>query len=398
MSDLILTLNAGSSSIKFALYETDGERLTQTHKGQVEGIGSAPHFIAKSVEGHLLAESYWESASIGQGHARAFKQIWSWLDAISADSRLMAIGHRVGHGGERYAGPVLIDAEVIEELTGLIPLVPLHQPNNLAPIRAIASDHPQLPQVACFDTSFHRGRERVTEQLAIPRALLERGVKRYGFHGLSYEFIAQRLGELAPTLARGRVVVAHLGSGCSMTAMRNGRCVDTTMGFSALDGVPMGTRPGSLDPGVLLYLMREEGLGVEQMEDLLYKRSGLLGLSGVSNDLRALHASDDPRAAEAIDFFVYRVGQILGSLCASLGGLDALVFTAGVGENDAEIRERVCSDAAWLGIEIDTEANAAGSHCISWPGKTPAVWVIPTDEERMIAEHTRRIAAESPAH
>lgn len=393
MSRLILTLNAGSSSIKFALYDAGEEGLTQTHKGQVEGIGSAPHFVAKSVGGQLLAESYWEAASIGQGHARAFGQIWSWLDAISAGERLMAIGHRVGHGGERYDRPVLIDAEVIQELTRLIPLVPLHQPNNLAPIRAIATDHPGLPQVACFDTSFHRGRETVTEQLALPRTLLDRGVKRYGFHGLSYEYIAQKLRELAPEVAGGRVVVAHLGSGCSMTAMRDGRCVDTTMGFSALDGVPMGTRPGALDPGVLLFLMREDGLGVEELEDLLYKRSGLLGLSGVSNDLRALHASEDPRAAEAIDFFVYRVGQILGSLCASVGGLDALVFTAGVGENDADIRARVCRDAAWLGIEIDPEANADRRLCISPSGKSPSVWVIPTDEERMIAEHTWRLSS-----
>ena len=396
MSDLILTLNAGSSSIKFALYEAGEAGLAQTHKGQVEGIGSAPHFVAKSVAGQLLAESYWEATSIGQGHARAFGQIWSWLCAISAEQRLMAIGHRVAHGGERYARPVLIDAEVIRELTSLIPLVPLHQPNNLAPIRAIAADHSGLPQVACFDTSFHRGREAVTEQLALPRALLDRGVKRYGFHGLSYEYIAQRLRELAPQAAGGQVIVAHLGSGCSMAAMRDGRCVDTSMGFSALDGVPMGTRPGALDPGVMLFLMREDGLGVEELEDLLYKRSGLLGLSGISNDLRALHASDDPRAAEAIDFFVYRVGQILGSLCASLGGLDALVFTAGVGENDADIRARVCRNAAWLGIEIDAAANAEGRPCISPPGQTPSVWVIPTDEERMIAEHTWRLAAEAP--
>jgi acetate kinase len=286
---------------------------------------------------------------------------------------------------------VRIDDGVVRELTRLIPLVPLHQPNNLAAIRAVAADHPELPQVACFDTGFHRGRPRVTEQFGLPRALLDRGVKRYGFHGLSYEYIAGRLAELAPAVAKRRIVIAHLGSGCSMTAMRDGRSIDTTMSFSALDGVPMGTRCGVLDPGVLLFLMREDGLGVEELERLLYKQSGLLGLSGVSNDLRELHASEDPRAAEAIDYFVYRIGQTLGALCASIGGLDALVFTAGVGENDAAIRARVCADAAWLGIELDAEANRAGAMRISAEGSTPSVWVIPTDEEQMIAQHTLRV-------
>jgi acetate kinase len=391
----ILTLNAGSSSIKFAVYDlvADGPELRV--KGQVEGIGTTPHFIAKSVDGRLLSESWWEPVGHlsggATGHGRAFQQIWSWLGDAADGRQILAVGHRVAHGGERYAEPVLIDDGVIAELTRLIPLVPLHQPNNLAAIRAVAAEQPRLPQVACFDTGFHRGRPRVTEQFGLPRALLQRGVKRYGFHGLSYEFIAGRLAELAPELADGRVVVAHLGSGCSMTAMRRGRSVETTMSFSALDGVPMGTRCGVLDPGVLLFLMREDGLGVEDLERLLYKQSGLLGLSGVSNDLRDLHASDDPYAAEAIDFFVYRVGQTLGGLCASIGGLDALVFTAGVGENDAEVRARICADAGWLGIAIDAEANRAGATRISPEGRTPSVWVIPTDEERMIASHTLRV-------
>ncbi len=387
----ILTLNAGSSSIKFAVYEVaDGEPVMR-FKGQVEGIGTAPHFVAKSAEGPLLAESYWEPVGDGQGHAQAFKQIWSWIGQAAGEGRMLAVGHRVAHGGETYAQPVLIDDEVIRVLAGLIPLVPLHQPNNLAPIRAVARDHPGLPQVACFDTGFHRGRRTVTEQFALPRALLERGVKRYGFHGLSYEYIFETLQELAPDIAYGRVVVAHLGSGCSMTAMKDGRSQDTTMSFSALDGVPMGTRCGVLDPGVLLFLMREDGLGIAELERLLYKESGLLGLSGVSNDLRDLHKSDDPRAAEAIDYFVYRIGQTLGALCASIGGLDALVFTAGVGENDAVIRARICQDAAWLGVAIDAQANAAGGQRISPAGKTPSVWVIPTDEEQMIARHTLRV-------
>lgn len=393
--ELILTLNAGSSSIKFAVYGVgpgDAEPELRA-KGQVEGIGTRPHFIAKSVEGSVLSESWWEAvcAGDGSGHARAFKQIWSWLDDFAQGEPIMAVGHRVAHGGEAYASPVRITDDIIQVLTGLIPLVPLHQPNNLAAIRAVAADLPELPQVACFDTGFHRGRPKVTEQFALPRALLDRGVKRYGFHGLSYEFIVERLREVAPEVAHGRVVVAHLGSGCSMTAIRDGRSVDTSMSFSALDGVPMGTRPGLLDPGVMLFLMREKRLGVEGLETLLYKQSGLLGLSGVSNDLRELHASDDPRAAEAIDYFVYRVGQTLGSLCASIGGLDALVFTAGVGENDADVRERVCADAAWLGIEIDADANQARHTRISPEGKQPSVWVIPTDEERMIARHTLRV-------
>jgi acetate kinase len=392
---LILTLNAGSSSIKFAVYGVDAASTEPAlrAKGQVEGIGSRPHFIAKSVEGQLLSEGWWEAvtAGAGSGHARAFQQIWGWLDDFADGESIMAVGHRVAHGGEAYSRPVRITPDIIEVLTGLIPLVPLHQPNNLAAIRAVAADHPALPQVACFDTGFHRGRPLVTEQFGLPRALLDRGVKRYGFHGLSYEYIVEKLREVAPDIAEGRVVVAHLGSGCSMTAIKNGRSVDTTMGFSALDGVPMGTRPGLLDPGVILFLMREDGLGVEALERLLYKQSGLLGLSGVSNDLRALHQSDDPRAAEAIDYFVYRIGQTLGSLCASIGGLDALVFTAGVGENDADIRERVCADAAWLGVEIDAEANATRQQRISPDGQTPQVWVLPTDEERMIARHTLRV-------
>jgi acetate kinase len=391
MSGSILTLNAGSSSIKFALYDLmDGEPALRA-KGQVEGIGTEPHFIAKSNEGTVLSESYWEPVSDGQGHARAFEQIWSWIQDASAGREILAVGHRVAHGGEHHSQPVRIDASVIETLTHLIPLVPLHQPNNLAAIKAVAAQHPDLPQVACFDTGFHQGRSAVTERFALPHQLFDRGVRRYGFHGLSYEYIVERMREIAPEVAQGRVVVAHLGSGCSMTAIRDGKSIDTTMSFSALDGVPMGTRCGVLDPGVLLFLMREDGLGVAELEDLLYKRSGLLGLSGVSNDLRALHASDDPRAAEAIEYFVYRIGQILGSLTAALGGLDALVFTAGVGENDADIRRRICTDAVWLGIELDEAANQARAQRISREDSTPSVWVIPTDEEKMIATHTLRV-------
>ncbi|MCF7982854.1 MAG: acetate/propionate family kinase [Thiohalocapsa sp.] len=396
-NDFILTLNAGSSSIKFAVYAAGADSSDPEFraKGQVEGIGTRPHFIARGLGGQVLSESWWESVADGEGHSRAFKQIWNWLDDFADGGQIMAVGHRVAHGGEQYSRPVRITAEILRALTGLIPLVPLHQPNNLAAIRAVATDHPALPQVACFDTAFHRGRPKVTEQFGLPRALLERGVKRYGFHGLSYEYIVEKLREVAPEAADERVVVAHLGSGCSMTAIKGGRSVDTSMSFSALDGVPMGTRPGLLDPGVILFLMREDGLDVEALEQLLYKQSGLLGLSGISNDLRALHRSDDPRAAEAIDFFVYRVGQTLGALASSIGGLDVLVFTAGVGENDADIRERVCAGGAWLGIEIDADINigvdVGQGLRISPEGRRPAVWVIPTDEERMIARHTLRV-------
>ncbi|MEB4589632.1 acetate/propionate family kinase [Candidatus Thiothrix sp. Deng01] len=398
MNKLILTLNAGSSSIKFAVYETLEGELELMAKGQVEGIGTRPHFIAKSPDGKVLSESYWEAVAHGQGHARAFDQIWSWLEDAASGREILAVGHRVAHGGETYAQPVLIDTGVMGELTRLIPLVPLHQPNNLAAIRAVAIQHPGLPQVACFDTAFHQGREAVTECFALPYPLFERGVRRYGFHGLSYEYIIERLREIAPATAKGRVVVAHLGSGCSMTAIRNGKSIDTTMSFSALDGVPMGTRCGVLDPGVLLFLMREDKMGLEELEALLYKQSGLLGLSGVSNDLRALHTSEDPRAAAAIDYFVYRVSQILGSLTASLGGLDALVFTAGVGENDAEVRRRVCLDAGWLGVSLDEAANQTGRPRISHEGAGPSVWVIPTDEEKMIARHTLRVLATQTGH
>jgi acetate kinase len=303
----------------------------------------------------------------------------------------MAVGHRIAHGGAKYPEPVLIDDAVAQELTRLVPLVPLHQPHNLAAVNAVQKSHPGLPQVACFDTAFHCNRPTVSDCFALPYELYEKGIRRYGFHGLSYEFVAQRLCEVAPDIADGRVVIAHLGSGCSMCAVQHGRSVETTMSFSALDGVPMGTRCGTLDPGVLLYLMQSEKMGAEELQDLLYKRSGLLGLSGISNDMRELAASEDPRAGMAIDYFVYRVGQHLGALCAALGGIDALIFTAGIGENDATLRRRVCEDAAWLGIALDEEANRQADLRISAPDSRASVWVIPTDEEIMIASHTYRL-------
>lgn len=391
MNEVILTVNAGSSSIKFALFEAGGDEPELAAKGQVEGIGSAPHFVAKDATGNPLAESYWEPVGKGGGHTRAFRQIGSWLQEFLEGKRLVAVGHRVAHGGERYAGPVVIDDEVVADLTRLVPLVPLHQPHNLAGVRAVSERHPELPQVACFDTSFHWQRPAVSKRLGLPFDLYEGGVLRYGFHGLSYEYIVSRLERIAPDLTPGRVVVAHLGSGSSMCAIREGKSVETTMGFSGLDGLPMGTRCGALDPGVLLYLMHGERVGVKELEELLYKRSGLLGISGLSNDMRVLKESDDPRARDAIDYYVYRIVQSLGALAASLGGLDALIFTAGIGENDATLRERVCRDAAWFGFEIDEAANERRELRISVGGTTPSVWVIPTNEERMIAIHTMRL-------
>ncbi len=398
MSQLLLALNAGSSSIKFAVYVVEQGQPRLQARGQVEALASAPHFIAQSATGVKLCENFDEPALPGHGHTEAFAQIWRWLLSYAAGEAILAVGHRVTHGGAGYVDPVLIDARVMAALENLIPLAPLHQPHHLAAIQAVTDGSPDLPQVACFDTSFHQGREKVAECFAIPYQLFDRGVRRYGFHGLSYEFIVRRLRELAPDIAEERLIIAHLGSGCSMAAVKAGKSVDTTMSFSALDGLPMGTRCGTIDPGVLLFLMREEGMGLAELEELLYQRSGLLGLSGVSNDLRALHASDDSRAAEAIDCFVYRVNQALGSLAASLGGLDALVFTAGVGENDAEIRRRICEQAAWLGVSLDPVANQhraseLGDCRISAADASPQVWVISTDEEYMIAMHTLAVLA-----
>jgi acetate kinase len=394
MSRHLLTLNAGSSSVKFGVYAIGAGRPELVAKGQVEGIGTNPHFVAKSAAGSVLSESYWEPVGGNAGQARAFKQIWDWLQGSVGGEDILAVGHRIAHGGERFSEPVLIDDGVIAELTRLVPLAPLHQPHNLAAVRAVATSHPTLPQVACFDTAFHRNRPRVSDRFGLPFELYERGIRRYGFHGISYAYIADRLRELSAEAAGGRVVVAHLGSGCSMCAMRDGRSVETTMSFSALDGLPMGTRCGTLDPGVLLYLMQQERLDGAGLEELLYKRSGLLGVSGISNDMRALQESGDPKARDAIDYFVYRIGQSLGSLCAALGGIDALVFTAGVGENDSRLRQRVCEDAAWLGVRIDSTMNARGESMISAPGSDVSVWVIPTDEEFMIAKDTLRLVVD----
>jgi acetate kinase len=390
MSDAILVVNAGSSSIKFSLYVADDGKLRLSSKGQVEGINVAPRFEAFAPGGERLAERRWDDA--GAGHQALLGHLLSWTESHLDGAVLRAAGHRVVHGGLKYSAPAVVDQTVLDDLETLVPLAPLHQPHNLAPIRALAELHPDLPQIACFDTAFHHTNPPVARAFALPRALSEAGVRRYGFHGLSYEYIASD-----PRAATGRVVVAHLGSGASMCALKDGKSRASTMGFTALEGLPMGTRTGSIDPGVLLYLMQERKMDAKAIETLLYKQSGLLGVSGVSNDMRVLLSSDDPHAAEAVDLFVYRIGRELGSLAAAVGGLDALVFTAGIGERSAEIRARVCRQAQWLGVELDEAANAAGGPRISTAASGVAAWVIPTDEEQMIARHTREALRASRA-
>jgi acetate kinase len=390
LSRVLLVINAGSSSIKFSVFEV-GERaaLALLYRGEVDGLGTRPRFAARDGAGARLAD---DALAAGATHDDALGTILAWIEARTAKAGLIAAGHRVVHGGVRYASPVRVTPEVMQELEKLVPLAPLHQPHNLEPIKALAKRRPALPQVACFDTAFHTTQAPVAQAFALPRALGEAGIKRYGFHGLSYEYIASVLPEHLGNGADGRVVVAHLGAGASMCAMRGRQSVATTMGFTALEGLPMGTRTGTIDPGVILHLMSERGMSLGEVTELLYKKSGLLGLSGVSSDVRDLLASDSPHAAWALGVFVYRVGRELGSLAAALGGLDALVFTAGIGEHAAPIRARICRDAEWLGVTLDDGANQRGGPCISAAGSRATAWVIPTDEELMIARHTLRSA------
>jgi acetate kinase len=388
MNGALLVINAGSSSIKFCGYEvTQSPDPVLLFKGQIEGIGRAPHMSARDAAGESLAEKRWPAEG-NWTHETLLGFLFDWV-APHLDGRPpVGVGHRVVHGGSAFAAATLIDASVIATLESLCPLAPLHEPHHLATIRAIAAVAPQLPQVACFDTAFHHGQPWVAKSFALPRELAEAGVIRYGFHGLSYEYIASALGQRAPELAAGRVVVAHLGAGASMCAMLEGKSVDTTMGFTALDGLPMATRCGALDPGVLLYLLQERRMTADELVPLLYQQSGLLGVSGVSSDMRELQRSSDPRARQAIDLFVFRIARELGALSASLGGLDGLVFTAGIGEHSAEVRRRVCEAGRWLGIALDRDANERGAERISAPNSRVSVWVIPTDEERMIARQT----------
>jgi len=389
----ILVVNAGSSSLKFSLFSLGTGALELAARGQVDGIGTRPRLAVKDGAGATL-----ESRELAASEAREVKDAIvlasDWLRArFGPSAPLLAVGHRVVHGGAQYSRPVLVDAQVLDALEGFIPLAPLHQPHNLAVIHTLRETRPEVPQVACFDTAFHRTHPQLADFYALPWAYYEAGVRRYGFHGLSYEYIAAALPQVAPGIASGRVIVAHLGSGASLCALRNGVSVDSTMGFSALDGLPMGTRPGALDPGVLLYLVGERGMTAPALEKLLYKESGLLGISGVSNDMRELLESREPRARLAVDFFVYRVAREIGALAAVLGGVDGLVFTAGVGENSAEIRARVVAACAWLGVALDADANRRGGPRISPDGGAVSAWVVPTNEELMIARHTLALVA-----
>jgi acetate kinase len=394
MSEIVLVINAGSSSIKFSLFTlAPGEGPVPGIKGQMEGIGTAPRFKARDESGTVLADEVLPAADYTT-HAACLRHIGTWLRGRADGIRLLGVGHRVVHGGIDFERPVRIDAGVMAKLEALVPLAPLHQPHNLAAIRAVDEALPDVPQVACFDTSFHRTQSKVAQSFGLPGAYYEQGVRRYGFHGLSYEYIAQRLPEVAPQLASARVIVAHLGNGASMCAIAHGRSIASTMGFTAVEGLPMGTRSGSLDPGVVLYLL-QQGMDAAAIEDLLYKRSGLLGLSGISNDMRELLDSSDDAARFAVDYFVYRIAREAGSLAAALGGVDALVFSAGIGENSAQLRARACAASAWLGVELDEQANQAHGPCISKPGSRVSAWVIPTNEELMIARHTVRVLGAS---
>ena len=390
MSDAILVVNAGSSSIKFSVFLEQGEALDLLLGGQIESLYTAPRFKAKDAAGAVVGERQWLEGE-ALGHDGAVSYLAGFLRERLGEHRLVAVGHRVVHGGLDYAAPVRLTAEIVGHLERFIPLAPLHQPHNLKPIRLLLANQPQLPQVACFDTAFHRHQPEVAQAFALPPEITERGVRRYGFHGLSYDYIASVLPEYDPRAAAGRTVVLHLGNGASLCAIHNGKSMASTMGFTAVDGLPMGTRSGNLDPGVVLYLLDELKMDARAIEKLLYQQSGLLGVSGISSDMRTLLASDEPRAKFAVELFVYRIGRELGSHAAALGGLDALVFTAGIGEHAAPIRERVCQAAAWLGVELDPVANAAGGPRVSTADSRVPVWVIPTNEELMIARQTRRL-------
>jgi acetate kinase len=387
MDSYALVLNAGSSSLKFCVFKRPVEEAWQVEaRGQIEGIGTAPRMSVKNERGEKLLDDKLDPA-VRDGRA-AIDVLSGWLRSKYHGGRIVGVGHRVVHGGPRFSAPVVVTREILAELRELTPLAPLHQPHNLAPIEAIFERMPDVPQVAVFDTGFHRGHAPVATVVPLPRELCKGGVERYGFHGISYEYIATALPEVAPDIAEGRVIVAHLGSGASLCAIRNRKSIDTTMSFTAVDGLCMGTRPGALDAGIVLYLFQKLGLSVKEVEDVLYKKSGLLGISGISNDMRDLLGRSEPEARLAVDFFVYRTAKEIGALAAVLGGVDALVFTAGIGENSPEIRRRISEASAWLGIELDEAANAARGPRISKHQSKVSAWVIPTNEELMIARHT----------
>ena len=390
MSDAIVVLNAGSSSIKFSVFAMQDGDLELLLRGQTEGLYTVARFLAKDGIGTVVAEHSWDAGQ-PPGHDGALKHLLEYLRAELSTYRPLAVGHRVVHGGPDAIGPVRVTAQVLDHLEGFVPLFPLHLPHNLAPVRLLLELAPELPQVASFDTSFHRSNPVISQLYALPPEYAEAGVRRYGFHGLSYEYVASVLSQFDQRAASGKTIVCHLGNGVSACAMQGGRSMASSMGFTGVEGLPMGTRSGALDPGVMLYLMDQRGMDARAIERLIYKESGLLGVSGLSSDMRTLLQSEAPRAQLAVDLFVYRIGRELGSLAAALGGLDALVFTAGIGEHAAEIRARVCRDAAWLGVELDEDANAANGPRISSATSRTSAWVIPTNEEVMIAHHTRRL-------
>jgi len=390
MPEAIGVLNAGSSSIKFSLFVLSNDQPELLVRGQAEGIYTAPRFVAKNREGEVISEKSWPEGT-KLGHDGMIDHLFSYVRAEFTNYNLLGVGHRVVCGGLDYIQPARVNPAVLSKLEQLIPLFPLHQPHNLAPIRLLLERRPELPQVACFDTSFHRTNPRIAQLYALPPEYAEAGVVRYGFHGLSYEYIASVLPQFDTRAASGKTVVLHLGNGASMCAMEECRSVTSTMGFSGVEGLPMGTRSGSLDPGIMLYLMDGRGMDARAIEKLIYTQSGLFGISGISSDMRTLLMSKESRAKLAVDLFVYRIRREMGSLVAALGGLDALVFTGGIGENADQVRERVCRDAAWLSAELDADANAKGGPCISTAASRVKAWVIRTNEELMIAHHTRRV-------
>jgi acetate kinase len=396
MDDVILVLNSGSSSIKFSVFVERADQIELKFRGQVEGLYASPRFIAKDSGGAEIGAHKWADGE-RLGHEGAVAYLTEFLSGQREHNHLIAVGHRVVHGGREFSSPTLVSPHVLGTLEKYVPLAPLHQPHNLVPIRLLNQRRPEMPQVACFDTSFHCSQEEVAQAFALPASITDHGVRRYGFHGLSYEYIASVLPDFDPRAASGRVVIAHLGNGASMCALRACKSVATTMGFTAADGLPMGTRCGSIDPGVILYLLNELQLDSNAVEKLIYQQSGLLGVSGISSDMRTLLESPHPRAQFAVDLFVYRIGRELGSLAAATGGLDALVFTGGIGENSAVIRERVCRGARWLGVELDATANNAGGARISTESSPVSAWTIPTNEELMIARHTQHIVGSAVA-
>jgi len=394
--DAVAVLNAGSSSLKFSLFDVQGDALQLELHGQIDGIGSSPHFIVKHADGRVRAQQAWPGDA-SFGHDDALDHLLDWVRRELTRHTLLGVGHRVVHGGLQFSAPALVTPPVLDALQRLVPLAPLHQPHNLAPMARIAQRRPDLPQVACFDTAFHHHNPELAQMFALPHALHEQGVRRYGFHGLSYEYIASVLPRFSARAAAGRTVVLHLGNGASLCALQAGRSIASSMAFSALDGVPMGTRSGAVDPGVMIYLMNQQGLDARALERLLYHESGLLGVSGISGDMRVLQGSGKPRARLAIDLFAYRIRREIGSLAAALGGLDAIVFTAGIGENAPQVREQVCAGLDWLGIELDARANASGGPRIGRAASRCEAWALATNEELMIARHTLQLLRASGA-